>query len=360
MLLGFLFLQSVIAAHIPKSDKSPLLSSFLVGSLVLSGFNVVAVSLIGEVYNAGEKTGPLKNSKLRLLERYVVAHILRAFTFCTPASCVKLNTSLRRRRRRRLRSRRPQCSVGFSQRDIDLNRSDREDTCRSSNETDHKPLEPPNSPLGDPEPDTLKEFTERPENAAREDERERLQQPDVKLAASSRLTEEGLLSEPEIKSVKISELNVGMPFRGHRQQSAEDHSGEDMNMNMQINTSNKPHRIIQLSNDKLAKDPSVAFFGQKHTEDPSTSRNSLASEKLDIEDQQHDACEGGGQPKHKEICNAVFKAKAKESERVWHYFALLLGRLHCIVYIVAQLLLVVVYLHPIWHKRGAPILESKI
>ena len=334
MLLGFLFLQSVIASHIPKSDKSPLLSSFLVGSLVLSGFNVVVVSLLVEVYNTGEKTGLRKNSTIRrFLERLFAARILNLFTLCTFSTCTRLVHSFRRRRPCLQRSRSQLVSLRLPAGESVLSDNDNEhDELRVTIQKLFAHL-PPIPPRDFPEYRTEPSPTIPQRDSTRVEER--LLPPNGAVSIDSEQ-----VSEPRVESVQSTELTIGIPFRGPKK----DHSS----MGFQSNSSIAPIRLVQMSDDRSAISPRP----------PHLFVNNSVPERGNREDEQPHEDVGTEQVTQGEVeaGEAAAKEREKESE-VWLYFALLLDRLHCIVYIVAQLLLVVVYLHPIWHKRSARPLE---
>ena len=343
MLLGFLFLQSVIASHIPKSDKSPLLSSFLVGSLVLSGFNVVAVSLLGEVYNAGEKTGPRQNSTIRrFLERFFAAQILHLFTLCTPSTCTRLVRSFRRRSQLppcRHRSRNQRVSLRFPASEIDLHDNENDELREASHKWVAPPL--PIAPRDYPEHETEPSPAIPQRDSTRVDGR--FLPPNGAVSIGS---EE--VTEARIESVQSTELTIGIPFRGPK--------NDRSSVGLQSSSSIAPIRLIQMSDEGSAISPRPPHLSDNNTCKTRAASRDSVPERENREDEQPHKNVGTEQVTQVE---ANEDAAKEENEVVWHYFALLLDRLHCIVYIVAQLLLVVVYLHPIWDKRRATLLKSE-
>lgn len=80
VLLGFMFIQSVIATLLPKSNQSPLLADYLLGCLILSAVNLVVSALIMMVFNLGES----KSATVRRIERRLRRHnaiLLRIYSF---------------------------------------------------------------------------------------------------------------------------------------------------------------------------------------------------------------------------------------------------------------------------------------
>ena len=58
VLLGFIFVQSIIASVTPKSDENPLISQYVRWSLILSAFNLAACAVCLGIYQLPENSKP--------------------------------------------------------------------------------------------------------------------------------------------------------------------------------------------------------------------------------------------------------------------------------------------------------------
>ena len=100
-MLGFMFIQSIIATLLPKSDKSPLLADYLLSALILSTFNLIVSAMLMLVFNLGKSN----SSIVRRIERRLSRHsttLLRIYSFglflCKPESRRSNVRSSRRQR----------------------------------------------------------------------------------------------------------------------------------------------------------------------------------------------------------------------------------------------------------------------
>ena len=103
VMLGFMFIQSVIATLLPKSNKTPLLADYLLSALVLSTLNLIVSAILILVYNLGKSN----SSTVRRIERRLRRHntsLLRIYSFglfwCKPGSSRSPMSSNRRQRER--------------------------------------------------------------------------------------------------------------------------------------------------------------------------------------------------------------------------------------------------------------------
>ena len=102
-MLGFMFIQSVIATLLPKSDKSPLLAEYLLSSLILSTLNLIVSAILMLVFNLGKSNSSIVRRIERSLQRHNTS-LLRIYSFglfwCKPGSSRSPVRANRRQRER--------------------------------------------------------------------------------------------------------------------------------------------------------------------------------------------------------------------------------------------------------------------